>query len=133
MLLAALGMLAFSQVGPDTSQVWLVAALGLAGFGVGFTIPGTMTFMYQVVGPQEAARATSALFLFNQIGGSLGIAVIAVTLQDQLGSAGSRWSAFGATYRVIVGFALVAALAAALLPGRARASATGEPAAREGI
>jgi EmrB/QacA subfamily drug resistance transporter len=126
MLLAALGMAAFARIGPDTSQTWLAVALGVAGFGIGFTIPGTMAFMYRAVGPQDAARATSALFIFNQIGGSLGIAVVAVTIQHRLTGEPS-WSAFGGTYWLIVGFALLAAVAGSLLPGRARFAA--EPAA----
>ncbi|MDH6132404.1 EmrB/QacA subfamily drug resistance transporter [Kitasatospora sp. MAA4] len=124
MLITILGTLALSQVGPASNQAWLCVVFGVTGFGIGLTAPGTMAYMYQVVGPANGARATSALFIFNQIGGSLGIALIAVTLQNRLtGTVGSPAGAFGTTYWVIIGFGAVAALAALLLPVAFRAAA----------
>lgn len=124
MALAALGTLVFTQAGPDTNSALLSVALGLTGFGIGLTAPGTMAFMYQTVGEANAPRATSALFIFNQIGGALGIAVVALTVQQRLGDSGGHpASAYAGTYVAVIVFALVAALAALWLPGAFRASA----------
>ncbi|GAA4929339.1 DHA2 family efflux MFS transporter permease subunit [Actinoplanes utahensis] len=121
MLLAAVAALALSTVGAHTSQVFTALTFGVAGFGIGFTVPGMMAFMYLAVGPADAPRATSALFILNQIGGSLGIAVVAVVLQQRLAAAaGFPPEAYGRTYWIVAGFALVAGLAAALVPGPAR-------------
>jgi EmrB/QacA subfamily drug resistance transporter len=127
MALSAIGMAAFTQAGADTNQAWLALMVGVGGFGVGFTIPGTLAFMYNAVGPQSAARATSALFIFNQIGGALGIAVLAVTLQRRLHGAAHSFAAFNLVYGLVVAFAVVALLAAAFLPGSLRAAPPPEP------
>ncbi|MFE4518081.1 MDR family MFS transporter [Kitasatospora sp. NPDC056783] len=128
MLLTALGALAFSGVGADTNTAWLSVAIGLTGYGIGLTAPGTMAFMYQAVGPERATRATSALFIVNQIGGALGIAVIAITLQSRLSDAeGHPAGAYGGTYAAVIAFGVVAALAALALPGSFRAKAPAQP------
>ncbi|WP_131785936.1 DHA2 family efflux MFS transporter permease subunit [Protofrankia symbiont of Coriaria ruscifolia] len=127
MLLAALGMFAFTRAGATTSQAWLVVAVSLGGFGLGFTIAPTMASMYEAVGPDGAARATGALFIFNHLGGSIGIAVVATALQR--GAAGNAASSttlsaatFADAYWWPVVFATAAAVAAAAIPLRWRAS-----------
>jgi EmrB/QacA subfamily drug resistance transporter len=124
MLVTALGALAFSQIGSDTNTALLSVALGLTGYGIGLTAPGTMAFMYKAVGEASAPRATSALFIFNQIGGALGIAAIAITLQERLGTSGGHPAgAYGGSYWVIIAFSVIAVLAALALPGSFRAEA----------
>ncbi|WP_405010124.1 MDR family MFS transporter [Kitasatospora sp. NBC_01539] len=124
MLVTAAGALAFSQIGSGTNTAWLSVALALTGYGIGLTAPGTMAFMYRAVGEARAPRATSALFIVNQIGGALGIAVIAIVLQTRLdGTDGHPAAAYGGSYWVIIAFSVVAALAALLLPGSFRAEA----------
>ena len=134
MTVTALGALAFTLVGSDTNTAWLSFALALTGFGIGLTAPGTMAFMYRAVGEASAPRATSALFIFNQIGGALGIAVIAITLQKRLDdTTGHPAGAYGGSYWVVIAFSLVAALAALTLPGSFRATGPeqAQPAAEE--
>ncbi|MFJ8043413.1 DHA2 family efflux MFS transporter permease subunit [Kitasatospora sp. NPDC096147] len=127
MLVTGLGALAFSQITSATNTAWLSVALALTGYGIGLTAPGTMAFMYRAVGEAKAPRATSALFIVNQIGGALGIAVIAITLQSRLeGTTGHPASAYGGSYWVIIGFSLVAAVAALFLPGPFKAEAPPE-------
>ncbi|MFJ4773336.1 DHA2 family efflux MFS transporter permease subunit [Streptomyces uncialis] len=114
----ALGALVFTRAGDATSPLVTAVALGLTGFGIGLTAPGTMAFMYRAVGEASAARATSALFIFNQIGGALGVAAVALLLQHGLdGAGGADGGVFGGVYWVVVGFAVVAAGAGAALPG----------------
>ncbi|MGX2994543.1 DHA2 family efflux MFS transporter permease subunit [Streptomyces sp. JNUCC 64] len=118
MAVTALGALVFALAGPGTGTGRLSVALGVTGFGIGLTAPGTMAFLYRAVGEARAARATSALFVFNQLGGALGIAVAAVVLQHRLaGAAGDPSWAFGGAYAVVVALALAAVPAALALPG----------------
>ncbi|GAA0900962.1 MDR family MFS transporter [Streptomyces thermoalcalitolerans] len=127
MLVTALGALAFTRIGSDTNTMLLSVAFGLTGYGIGLTAPGTMAFMYKAVGEASAPRATSALFIFNQIGGALGIAVIAITLQERLGTSGGHPAgAYAGSYWVIIAFSVIAALAALTLPGSFRAEAPPE-------
>lgn len=122
MFLVILGTLVLAQVTAGTPQAVTAIAFGVTGFGIGFTVPGVMAFMYLAVGEKDAPRATSALFILNQIGGSIGIAVVAVVLQTRLAdSAGFPASAYAGTYWIVIGFALVAGLAAALVPGSVHA------------
>ncbi|WP_299527692.1 DHA2 family efflux MFS transporter permease subunit [uncultured Streptomyces sp.] len=128
MVLTALGSLVLAQAGSDTNTALLSVAFGVTGFGIGLTAPGTMAFMYQAVGEAAAPRATSALFIFNQIGGAIGIAAIALTLQERLPDGdGHPASAYAGTYLAVILFALVAALAALWLPGSFRAAAPAAP------
>jgi MFS family permease len=131
MLVTALGALVFTQIGSDTNSALLSVALGLTGYGIGLTAPGTMAFMYKAVGEASAPRATSALFIFNQIGGALGIAAIAITLQERLGTSGHPAGAYGGSYWVIIAFSVIAALAAVILPGSFRAEAPAEQPAED--
>jgi EmrB/QacA subfamily drug resistance transporter len=117
LLLVTLGMYVYTWVGPDTSQTLLAIALGVAGFGIGVAIPGTMAFMFSAVGPVAMPRAMGALFIFNQLGGSLGIALVAVTLQSNLTGTTNAPGAFGAVYWIIVAGAVAGVVAAAALPG----------------
>ncbi|WP_083753737.1 DHA2 family efflux MFS transporter permease subunit [Actinosynnema sp. ALI-1.44] len=123
LVLVAAGMYVYTWVGPDTSQALLAVALGVTGFGIGVAIPGTMAFMFQAVGPAAMARATGALFIFNQLGGSLGIALAAVTLQANLTGTTDVPGAFAATYWIVVTAAIVGIVAAAALPGSFRVAA----------
>ncbi|WP_072803542.1 DHA2 family efflux MFS transporter permease subunit [Rhodococcoides yunnanense] len=121
MLITAAGAAGLVGVSATTSQILVLAAVGITGYGIGLTAPGTMAHMYKVVGEERAARATSALFIFNQLGGAIGIASVAVLLENRLGDAqDSPASAYGDVYWLIVGFALVAAISAVLIPGRFR-------------
>lgn len=122
MLLAGLGMLVYALGAAEANLGLLSAAIAISGFGIGFTVAPTMGFLYQSVGPEAAARATGALFIFNQIGGSLGIALVALMLQTNLATGGPVSAAFGQTFWWIAAFGLVAAIAAIALPTGFRAA-----------
>jgi EmrB/QacA subfamily drug resistance transporter len=141
--LAGLGMLAFTQVGTDTSYVLLAGALLVVGLGLGSTIMPSMAVAFQAVSRDETPRATSALNTIQRIAGAIGTALLAIILQRTieanapglnggvagLGSLSQQQraqvtptiaAAFGTTFWVavvLVGAALVPAL---LLPRRHR-------------
>ncbi|SNT39943.1 DHA2 family efflux MFS transporter permease subunit [Rhodococcoides kyotonense] len=129
MAITAVGAAGLVTVGSGTSQIYLLLAVGITGYGIGLTAPGTMAHMYKVVGAERAARATSALFIFNQLGGAIGIASVAVLLETRLdGDEGYPAAAYGGVYWLVVGFAVVAALSALLIPGKFRVTAPDNPA-----
>ena len=128
MVLAALGMLAYTQVGPGTSYLYLSAALLVIGAGVGATVVPSMAAAFQVLSRAETPRATSALNVIQRLGGVVGTALFAIVLSRQAGTgaggagaggAGPLAGAFGTTFWVAAGLIAVAVVPALLLP-RAR-------------
>jgi EmrB/QacA subfamily drug resistance transporter len=79
--LAGLGMLAFTQVGTDTSYALLAGALLLVGLGLGATIVPSMAVVFQSLERDETPRATSALNTIQRIAGAVGTALLAIVLQ----------------------------------------------------
>ena len=130
MVLAALGMLAYTQVGPGTSYLYLSAALLVVGAGVGATVVPSMAAAFQALSRAETPRATSALNVIQRLGGAVGTALFAIVLSRQTGAgagaggagaggADALAGAFGTTFWVAAGLIAVAVVPALLLP-RAR-------------
>jgi EmrB/QacA subfamily drug resistance transporter len=123
MVLAALGMLAYTQVGPGTPYLYLSAALLVIGAGVGATVVPSMAAAFQALSRAETPRATSALNVIQRLGGAVGTALFAIVLSRQAGTgaggAGPLAGAFGTTFWVAAGLIAVAVVPALLLP-RAR-------------
>jgi MFS family permease len=84
MVIALLGTLAFTQVGADTSYLYLALALLVLGFGIGSTIMPSMAAAFQTLAPEETPRATSALNVIQRTGGAIGTALLAIVLQREL-------------------------------------------------
>ena len=125
MVLAVLGMLAYAQVGPGTSYLYLSAALLVIGAGVGATVVPSMAAAFQALSRVETPRATSALNVIQRLGGAVGTALFAIVLsrQAEAGAGGhgaaALAGAFGTTFWVAAGLIAVAVVPALLLP-RAR-------------
>lgn len=90
------------------------------GAGLGAALVPVMAACYQGLRTAEYPGATSAVRIFQQVGGSLGTAALAVILQQQTttapaGTAGLA-TAFGDTFWWAVGFSVVVLLPALLLP-----------------
>jgi EmrB/QacA subfamily drug resistance transporter len=120
--LSTLGTIPYTQVGPDTSELALGAALVIRGAGLGALFVPATTAAYRGLRNEAIPRATSAVRIFQQVGGSFGTAVLAVILQHQAashagaGPAGLA-TAFGHTFWWTVGFTGLALVSAMLLPG----------------
>jgi MFS family permease len=134
--IAALGMLAYTQVGADTSYLYLALALLIVGLGIGSLMVPSMAAVFPALSPEETPRGTSALTAIQQIAGAIGTALLAIILQRAIGGsvpgfhggiqgvgALARQShaarlvadAFGTTFWVAVGL-----IAAGLVPPCAR-------------
>ncbi|MEU9829462.1 hypothetical protein [Micromonospora chersina] len=86
---------------------------------MGATVVPVLASPYRGLPPAAIPRATSAIRIFQQLGGAFGGAVLAVVLQRQLAGqadAAGRAAAFGATFWWVLGFTLLAVLPALLLP-----------------
>src|SRR5438034_6957918 len=137
--LALLGTAGYTQVGPDTSYVFLAGALFVIGLGLGSTIMPSMAVAYQAVPREAVAQATSAINVIQRIAGSVGTALLAVVLQrsiatnlpglhDGVGALAARSqhgraqiapvlaAAFGTTFWVAFGLVAAALIPALLLP-----------------
>jgi MFS family permease len=130
---------AFTQVGANTSYVYLSAALLVIGLGIGSTIMPSMAAAFQTLSREETPRATSALNAIQRIAGAIGTALLAIILQRTIAAnvadfhGGIQGLAaltreprttqvladdFGTTFWVAVGLIAAALAPALLLPRR---------------
>ena len=80
-LVAAVGTLAYTQLGAETSYTYLAAALFVLGMGAGSTIMPSMAAAFQALAREETPRATSALNVIQRTAGAVGTALLAIVLQ----------------------------------------------------
>jgi predicted MFS family arabinose efflux permease len=112
---AALSAFAFTRIGPGTGEVWVVLA-GLAiGVGLGFVGPPAMGSLYRTLPGPLVPQGSSVLYMLNQLGGSIGIAVVAFTME----TAADTLAGFHGAYWFLTAAILVLLAASALLPGKA--------------
>ena len=116
--LGTLSTIPYALVDAGTSEVLLGSALYVRGVGLGLAIVPVMSSFYADVPRAAIPGATASMRIIQQIGGSLGTAVLAVILQHALTDAASPTDAFGTTFWWTVGLAGAALVPALLLPGR---------------
>ena len=111
---AALSAFAFTRIGPGTGEVWVVLT-GLAiGVGLGFVGPPAMGSLYRTLPGPLVPQGSSVLYMLNQLGGSIGIAVVAFTMQTATGTL----AGFHGVYWFLTATILVLLAASSLLPGK---------------
>jgi EmrB/QacA subfamily drug resistance transporter len=124
-LVAALSAWAFTWIGAQTSEVWMVLA-GLAlGIGLGFVGPPAMGSLYRTLPGPLVPQGSSVLYMLNQLGGSVGVAVVALILE----TAGDEVAGFHGVSWFLLGAILVLLAASTRLPGRPTIETAGIPAA----
>jgi EmrB/QacA subfamily drug resistance transporter len=117
--LTAIATFAYTQIAADTNLVLLSAAALVSGAGIGAALVPAMTGVYKGLAQDQVPRATSSIRIFQQLGGSFGIAILAVVLQREStgqASAASLAAAFGHTFWWALGFTALALLPTLLLP-----------------
>ncbi|MDN3260675.1 DHA2 family efflux MFS transporter permease subunit [Streptomyces sp. CSDS2] len=117
-LVITLSSLAYTQAGADTSEVLLGVCAFTTGVGLGFIGAPTMGSLYRTLPGESVAQGTSALYIINQLGASLGIAVVALLLQRQADSGHSPVESFQTTSWWVFGAALAVLIAGWFLPGK---------------
>jgi EmrB/QacA subfamily drug resistance transporter len=116
--LSAVSAFAYTQIGTDTSVALLSVAAFVNGAGIGTAIVPAMTGVYKGLDHAAVPRATSAIRSIQQLGGSFGIAILAVVLQqhaDGHATAAGLAQAFGHTFWWALGFIAVALVPTLLL------------------
>ncbi|MEH1013187.1 DHA2 family efflux MFS transporter permease subunit [Micromonospora sp. CPCC 206060] len=88
LVLIALGFFTFTQLDAETSYWLLCGSLFVMGLGMGGTMMPIMTSALRTLHPNEVARGSTLVNILQQIGGSIGAAVMSVILTNELN--GSR-------------------------------------------
>jgi EmrB/QacA subfamily drug resistance transporter len=83
-VIIVLTMLVFTQLGADTSYWLLGGALFVMGLGMGMTMMPIMSAALRTLTKADAAGASTSLNIIQQIGGSIGTAIMAVILSSEL-------------------------------------------------
>ncbi|MEV4252009.1 DHA2 family efflux MFS transporter permease subunit, partial [Spirillospora sp. NPDC049652] len=113
-LLAVAAIVPMAWLGARTPEVWSGLAAFAAGIGMGLMAAPTMGALYRTLPPELVAQGSSALYMLNQLGGSLGIAAVAVIMQRSDGAVpGVHHGVW-----LLAGGLLAAAAITVLLPGR---------------
>jgi MFS family permease len=100
LLLLALGTIPYAFIDGETSYWLLAAGLVLRGVGFGATMMPAMAAAYATLETSQVPRATPMLNVLQRVGGSLGVAVLTVVLQNKItsnlaGAAGAGGSGAG--------------------------------------
>jgi EmrB/QacA subfamily drug resistance transporter len=119
----ALGYLALTST-PDVAYGTLVPGFVMAGTGMALVFAPAANAVLSSVRPSEAGQASGATNTIREVGGVLGVAVLATVFTDAGGYGSPQAYVDGLVPAVWVGSAVlaVAALVALLIPGRRAAA-----------
>jgi MFS family permease len=120
LLVLGLGTIPYALIGADTSYAVLLAGLFVRGLGLGASMMPAMAAAYATLrSPGEVPRATPMLNVVQRVGGSLGVAILTVILQNRIESNvrahGATPQAVGAAFSHAYAWSLVG-IAIALVP-----------------
>jgi EmrB/QacA subfamily drug resistance transporter len=113
-VLALLSALAFTRIDPHSGEFWPALLALTMGLGLGTVGAPTMGSLYRTLPAPLVPQGSSVLYMLNQLGASIGIAVVALILQ----TTGDIVQGFHATYWWVAGAIVVMLAASLLVPGR---------------
>jgi EmrB/QacA subfamily drug resistance transporter len=120
--IVGLATIPFALATTHTNQWFLMGALVLRGFGLGAVSIPVMTVAYVGLSGADVPHASILTRIAQQLGGSFGVAILAVILEaavrDLGGSLTAMASAFDQAFWWATGFTVVAMLVSLALPGR---------------
>jgi EmrB/QacA subfamily drug resistance transporter len=99
--LTMVGTIPFALIGAHTSILSLCLWMLVRGFGIGFAFMPAMSAAFAALRRDQLSDATPQLNVLQRVGGSIGIAVLAVVLQRSLVDAHSladRAAAYGSAF-----------------------------------
>lgn len=131
LLLTALGTMAFVWAGPNTSEWLLAASLFIRGAGLAPVTIAVQAGAFADAPPELVPDASSITRIVQQIGGSLGTAILTIILTTHTGQPGGHAAAFNTAFAWSIGFTLAALIPALLLPGRQTRKANATRTARK--
>ncbi|WP_426507867.1 MDR family MFS transporter [Dactylosporangium sp. McL0621] len=115
--------LALTRLSAGTGQWEIAALIALGGAGFGGVIVGAQSGVFSGLDRAAMPHATTAVRVFQQVGGSFGVAVLAVALQRNASGAGSLdalGDAFGTTFWWAAGAAALTLVPILLMRSKAR-------------
>lgn len=127
--LVGIATVPFAFAGAHTSIWWLMATLLVRGLGLGIVVIPLMTAAFVGLERAEIPHASIVTRIAQQVGGSVGVALLAVILASSATSSGSVTTGFDIAFWWAVGFTALGVVLSFVLPGRAPATVT--PAAAE--
>ena len=110
-VLTTIATIPFALIGAHTSTVFLIVAMFVRGVGIGAAFMPAMTAAFASLQPSELSDATPQLNVLQRVGGSIGIAVLAVILQRGLADAHTlpaAASAYGTAFWAAAGLSALA-------------------------
>lgn len=114
---AAMGLIAYTQVGSYRNPVLLGVSLVFLGMGISTGVTSVTAGAYYDLSRADVPHATSASRIVQQVGYSFGTAVLAVILENRMRtSTGNTYAAFGDTFWWLFGFVAVGFIPALMLP-----------------
>ncbi len=130
LLLSAVSTLTYTQIDTHTSLALLSAVLVLNGAGIGAALVPSLASPYRGLRTAQIPKATTAIRILQQLGGSFGVSILAVVLQRQLlgqvHRAGNLAAAYSHTFWWALAFIALAAIPTMLLPGTAPEKTPGQ-------
>jgi EmrB/QacA subfamily drug resistance transporter len=124
-VLTAVATIPFALIGAHTSILVLCFWMLIRGFGIGFAFMPAMSAAFAALKRSELSDATPQLNVLQRVGGSIGIAVMAVVLQRGLDTAHSlagAAAAYGSAFWWATGLTAVAIVPCVVLIGAERAA-----------
>ncbi|BCY08312.1 MDR family MFS transporter [Actinoplanes sp. L3-i22] len=121
--LTGLATVPFGFVGADTATWPLLVALFVRGLGLGMVVIPLMTVAFVGLDRERVPHASIVLRIGQQVGGSVGVALLTVILASTARRTGSLVTAFDTAFWWSIGFTAVAVALSVLLPGKAPAPA----------
>lgn len=131
-LVLGLATVPFALSDGSTNELWLMAVLVVRGIGLGAVMIPVMSVAFLGLERSEMPHASIITRLAQQIGGSFGVAILAVILELSVTAAGSPADVargFDAAFWWAIGFTVVAMGVSLWLPGRAAVTDASAPAA----
>lgn len=111
----AVATIPFALASENTNRWLLMGVLVVRGVGLGAVVIPLMTGAYQGLEHDEMPDASTITRVVQQLGGSFGVAVLAVILANGAAS-GALGDAFGSAFWWATGFTALAAVLSLLLP-----------------
>jgi len=115
----------FGLIGAHTSVALLSVAMLLRGMGIGFAFMPAMAAAFAALDRSELPSATPQLNVLQRVGGSIGVAVLAVVLQRALigvHTAAGAASAYGTAFWASAGLTALAIIPCVILVRAERAA-----------
>lgn len=100
LVLIVIGLGAFTQAGVDTSYWYTSISLFIVGLGTGCTMMPLMTSALATLRDHQVARGSTLMSIVQQVGASIGAAVMSVVLTGQMLDRGIDMTASAGTHPV---------------------------------